>query len=39
MGLFDAANPEQRQEDDLHQIVLLLQQILDVLKNQGGQQM
>ena len=32
MGFFDSANPEQRQENDLQQMVELLKEIRDIMQ-------
>ena len=33
MGFFDPANPEQRQENDFQQMIELLKEIRDMMKN------
>ena len=35
MGFFDPASPEKRQEDDLVEMVALLKEIRDLLKEQA----
>ncbi len=36
MGFFDPANPEQRQEDDFKEMIELLKEIRDILKQTAG---
>lgn len=36
MAFFEPANPEQREEDNLKQIIILLTQIKEILERQSG---